>query len=68
MTPNQLKEARHALGLTLREMAHELSDDEHASTVPPTDPRTIRRWEAGDRDIPHAVVKLVRRMMDDATV
>lgn len=36
MTPDQFKEARQSLGLTLSELAAILN----------TDPRTIRKWEA----------------------
>ena len=36
MTPQEFKEARHTLGLSLSELGHILN----------THPRTIRKWEA----------------------
>ena len=39
MTPQQFKEARHALGLTVRQLCHILDTNE----------RSVRRWEDGTR-------------------
>ena len=49
MTPKQFKEARHTLGLSVAKMAEALSDPDGDSTA--VNPRTIRRWEAGEREI-----------------
>jgi DNA-binding transcriptional regulator YiaG len=46
MTPQQLKERRKALGL---------SQAEFARAVGVSSDVTVRRWEAGSRDIPGAV-------------
>jgi len=43
LTPRELKDARHGLGL---------SADRFAATVGVADGRTVRRYEAGDRAIP----------------
>ena len=64
MTPAELKSARHALGLSIPRLAEMLSDSEHAKDGPsPVDPRNVRRWENGTRDIPHPVVVLVKSML-----
>lgn len=50
MTPNELKAARTALCLSQAELAalcHVQSD------------RTVRKWEAGERDIPGPVIVLL---------
>jgi DNA-binding transcriptional regulator YiaG len=47
MTPAQLKSARQALGL---------SAEGFARAVGVESGRTVRRWEAGDRDIPGPVI------------
>lgn len=60
MTPTQLKEARHQLGLSASQMAAALSDPD---TEPQVSPRTIRYWEAGDRNIPGPVAVLVKLML-----
>lgn len=54
MTPEELKAARHALGLSAEGMA---------SLVNVQGGRTVRKWEAGDRDIPGPVVVLVKAAM-----
>ena len=51
MTPNELKTARKALGLSQREMGLELE----------VDPRTVRRWEAGPQAVPGPVKVAVER-------
>ena len=50
MTPNELKAARHALGL---------SAEGFARLVRVESGRTVRRWESGERDIPGPVIVLV---------
>lgn len=67
MTPADLKTARHSLGLSTNELAAALSDPDHVKDgIPPVDGRTIRRWEAGDRDIPHAAVIVIKSMLKRA--
>lgn len=46
MTPEELKSKRHALGL---------SAEGFARMVRVQSGRTVRKWEAGDRDIPGPV-------------
>lgn len=55
MTPSDLKSARHALGL---------SAEGFARAVRVESGRTVRRWEAGDRDIPGPVETLVKIWLD----
>jgi len=55
MTPTELKQARHRLGL---------SAGAFARAVGVSDGRTVRRWEAGDRDIPGPVIVLVNLWLD----
>ena len=43
MTPAEFKAIRHRLGLSAQALARVLGV---------SDGRTVRRWEAGDRDIP----------------
>lgn len=50
MTPAELKSVRHALGL---------SAEGFARLVRVESGRTVRRWEAGDRDIPGPVAVIV---------
>lgn len=53
MTPAQLKQARHALGLTLSEMADMLGyDGTHAA-------QQVRKMESGDRAIRGPQARLV---------
>jgi DNA-binding transcriptional regulator YiaG len=59
MTPLDLKEARHRLGL---------SAEEFARLVNVESGRTVRRWEAGDRDIPGPVVVLTAALLASAAV
>lgn len=51
MTPAELKSARNALGL---------SAEGFARMVHVESGRTVRRWEAGERDIPGPVIVLMR--------
>lgn len=51
MTPRELKSFRHTLGLS----AEGFSRLAGAATG-----RTVRKWEAGDNDIPGSVKQLVR--------
>jgi transcriptional regulator with XRE-family HTH domain len=53
-TPEELKAARHALGL---------SADGLARMVRVEDGRTVRRWEAGEREIPGPVIVLLETAM-----
>lgn len=50
MTPAELKANRHALGL---------SAEGFARLVRVQSGRTVRKWEAGDRDIPGPVTALL---------
>lgn len=59
MTPADLKSARHTLGLSAEGMARLL----HVQSG-----RTVRRWEAGDRDIPGPVIVLIKAMMASPAV
>jgi len=63
MTPSEFKVARHKLGLSLSQMAAALSDPDGDST--PVDPRTIRRWEAGDRMISSPAIVAIYQMLRD---
>jgi DNA-binding transcriptional regulator YiaG len=63
MTPADLKAARHALGLSAEGFARLVSPPER-----PSDGRTVRRWEAGDRDIPGPVVVLLTAIMNNRAV
>jgi len=54
MTPTELKEARRKLGLSASKMADALRV---------SDGRTIRRWEAGDRDIPGPAIVAIEMML-----
>ena len=44
LTPDEVREARQTLGLTLTEMAELLG-------LANSDPRTVRSWETGRREI-----------------
>lgn len=59
MTPAELKAARRALGLTTGGFA---------AWVNVQGDRTVRKWEAGDRDIPGPVVVLVTAALASAAV
>lgn len=56
MTPDEFKEARRKLGLSAQGMAAALGV---------ADGRTVRRWEADDRDIPGPVIALLRIWLDE---
>lgn len=64
MTPSSLRDARRSLGLSQRGLASFLRmKGSHAG-------RTIRRWEAGDLDIPgyvDLVFSLLRQLPHDDT-
>ena len=51
MTPADFRKIRHTLDLSAQHMARALGV---------SDGRTVRRWEAGDRDIPGPAIKLMR--------
>jgi DNA-binding transcriptional regulator YiaG len=59
MTPAELKSARHAIGL---------SAEGFARLVKVESGRTVRRWEAGERDIPGPVIVLVEAILANAAV
>jgi DNA-binding transcriptional regulator YiaG len=59
VTPADLKAARHTLGL---------SAEGFARVVQVESGRTVRRWEAGDRDIPGPVKVLTKLLLDSPTV
>lgn len=61
MNPEQLKQARHALGLSAAGLARALSDPD--GDTPSVSDRTVRRWEAGERDIPGPVTVAIRYML-----
>lgn len=64
MTSAELKEARHTLGLSSRQMAEALTDPDHLTERPAINARTIRRWEAGvASEIPHPVVVAVKLLL-----
>ena len=52
MTPAELVAEQQRLGLTSREMARLLA----------VEPRTVNRWEAGERTIPKMVTVLLTQM------
>lgn len=54
VTPADLKAARHALGLSAEGMAR---------LVRVQSGRTVRRWEAGERDIPGPVQVLIEVLL-----
>ena len=57
MTPSELKTARKALGL---------SAERFARLVRVQSWRTVRRWEAGERDIPGPIVVIVELLANPA--
>ena len=59
MTPEALKAARHALGL---------SAEGFAKVVQVESGRAVRRWEAGERGIPGPVVVIVGALMESRAV
>lgn len=59
MTPQELKAARQLLGL---------SAEGFARLVGVESGRTVRRWEAGDRDIPGPVQVLTRALIESGAV
>ncbi len=59
MAPSELKNARTALGLTAEGLAKLLRVQGG---------RTIRKWEAGDREIPGPVATLIEALMESPAV
>lgn len=55
MTPDQFKEARHTLGLSVSDVADILN----------TEPRTVRRWEDGTRSPNPVAVRVMQWLLDD---
>jgi len=58
MTPDDLRSAREALGLTGDKLAR----------IAQSNARTVRRWEAGDREIPGPMRALVEALMSSRAV
>jgi DNA-binding transcriptional regulator YiaG len=54
MTPAEFRAARHAIGLSAEGMARALKVSSG---------RTVRRWEAGDRDIPGPAIVAIGFML-----
>jgi DNA-binding transcriptional regulator YiaG len=52
MTPDELADIRERLGMTKSQLADHLD----------IDPRTVRRWELGEVEIPKPVAMLLRLM------
>lgn len=59
MTRAKLKAARHALGL---------SAEGFAQLIKVESGRTVRRWEAGERDIPGPVQVLLKALIESRAV
>lgn len=59
MTGDELRRARAALGLSTEGLAR-LVDVQGG--------RTVRKWEAGDRDVPGPVAVLLRALMESRSV
>jgi DNA-binding transcriptional regulator YiaG len=59
MTPSELKHARLSMGL---------SAEKFARLVRVESGRTVRRWEAGEREIPGPVVVIVELVLASADV
>jgi DNA-binding transcriptional regulator YiaG len=59
MTPSDLKSTRQALGL---------SAEGFARLVGVESGRTVRRWEAGDRDIPGPVIVIISAILASPAV
>lgn len=59
MTPEELKEIRQGLGL---------SAEAFARLVRVESGRTVRRWEAAERDIPGPVVVIAEGLRDSRSV
>lgn len=59
MTPTELRTGRHALGLSAEGLAR---------LVQVESGRTVRRWEAGERDIPGPVTVIVGALMESRAV
>ena len=59
VTPAELKSARHALGLSAEGLARVVGVESG---------RTVRRWEAGERDIPGPVIVVMRLLEQSADV
>jgi DNA-binding transcriptional regulator YiaG len=59
MKPEELRAARHKLNLSAESLAQIVGVESG---------RTVRRWEAGDREIPGSVAILVKLMLDHPQV
>ncbi len=56
MTPTELKNARNKLGLTQSGLAARMLMSKHGG-------RTVRRWEAGEIDVPGPVALCIGYML-----
>lgn len=65
MTPDELRAARHRLGLSIEGLA---ALGAEAGVCIAESGRTVRRWEAGERDIPGAVSLLLTMALHFAVV
>lgn len=59
MTPEEFRAARAALGLSAEGLAR---------LVMVQSGRTVRKWEAGDRDVPGPVAVLLQALIESAAV
>lgn len=57
MTPTELREARRKLGLSAAALARALELGKGGD-------RTVRRWEAGEREIPGPVRVVLRMLLE----
>lgn len=64
MTPEEFKQARRKLGLSLSQVAEllQLGNEDNPERWKEA-ARTIRRWEAGQRDIPGPVAVIMRWLL-----
>jgi transcriptional regulator with XRE-family HTH domain len=59
MTPTELKSIRQSLGL---------SAEAFAALLRVQSGRTVRRWEAGERDVPGPVIVIAEGLRDSAAL
>lgn len=64
MTPREIRSARLALRMSIREFAAAVTDPTRtACGYPPVSARSVRHWEAGERPVPEFVERRVRQLM-----
>lgn len=64
MTAPEIRAARHALGLSVREFARAVTDPARsADGKPAVSPRNVRYWETGRLDVPEFVQTRVQKML-----